>query len=171
MKHLAVLRHAKSSWDHPDLEDFSRPLNDRGRKAARKIGSALARRGFDFDYVLASTAARVRETLEGVEEKFDLCASVQFEPRIYLAEVEQLLKIVRELPESVQRPLLVGHNPGLERLLSLLAVDDEDPLYRRIARNFPTGAFALIALPQDRWKTIEPGSGRIIDLILPRELD
>ena len=171
MKRLAVLRHAKSSWDHPDLEDFDRPLNDRGWKAARKIGSALAGREFDFDCILASTAARVRETIEGVAEKFDLRAAVQFEPRIYLAEVEQLLEIVRELPENVHRPLLVGHNPGLERLLSLLAVDDEDPVYRRIAHNFPTGAFALIELPQDRWRKIEPGSGRIIDLILPKELD
>ena len=71
MKRLAVLRHAKSSWDHPDLEDFDRPLVGRGWKAARKIGRAVKRRGFDFDRVLASTAVRVRESLEGVEEILD----------------------------------------------------------------------------------------------------
>ena len=171
MKRLGVLRHAKSSWDHPDLEDFDRPLNDRGWKAARKIGSALASRGFDFDRILASTAARVRETIAGVGEKFDLREPVQFEPRIYLADVEQLLEIVRELPQSVHRALLVGHNPGLGQLLSLLAIDSEVPRYRSIARNFPTGAFALVELPQDRWQEIEPGSGRIIELILPKERD
>ena len=171
MKRLAVLRHAKSSWDQPDLEDFDRPLNERGWKAARKIGSALATRGFDFDRIVASTAVRVRETLDGVREKFALSAPIQFDSRIYLADVEQLLKIVRELPETVHRPLLVGHNPGLEQQLALLAIKDGDHFIQRVAHNFPTGAFALVDLPQDRWNRIEPGSGRIIELILPKELD
>src|SRR5579872_1788288 len=170
MKRLAVLRHAKSSWDQADLEDINRPLNERGWKAARKIGNALERRGLDFDSVLASPAARVRETIDAVRERFKLEAPVQFEPRIYLAEVEQLLEIVRDLPETVQRPLLVGHNPGLERLVSLLTIDDEEHLRQRVAHKFPTGAFALVELPQDRWKKIEPRTGRMIELILPHDL-
>ena len=171
MKKIAVLRHAKSSWDQQQLEDFDRPLSERGRKAAKRMGRALEHRGFEFDLVLASTAARVRETIDAVKEKFELEAPVVYEPRIYLADEGLLLAIVRELSESVRRPLIVGHNPGLERLLVELTRDDEDHLRERIAHKFPTGAFALVELPAHRWSEIDCGSGKIVELIVPKDLD
>lgn len=171
MKRLAVLRHAKSSWDQLELEDFDRPLSERGRKAAKRMGAELSHRGFDVDLVLASSAARVRETIDGVREKFEFDAPIVFEPRIYLADEHRLLAIVRQLSESVRRPLIVGHNPGLERLLLELTRDDEDHLRHRIAHKFPTGAFALVELPAPRWSKINSGTGKIVELILPKDLD
>lgn len=171
MKRLAVLRHAKSSWDQQQLEDFARPLSARGREAAKRMGVELTRRGLGFDYVIASPAARVRETIDGVKEKFELPASVLFEQRIYLADEQQLLSIIRELSEDVRLPLIVGHNPGLERLIVELTREDEDHLRERVARKFPTGAFALLELPATRWPEIKNGSGKIAELILPRDLD
>ena len=86
--------------------------------------------------------------------------------------MEQLLDIIRELPETVHQLLLVGHNPGLERLiLSQLSINDEDRFTQRIAQGFPTGAFALVELPQERWNTVGPGSGKILELILPKDPD
>ncbi len=171
MKRLAVLRHAKSSWDQQQLDDFARPLSARGRKAAKRMGVELARRGLDFDLVLASPAARVRETVDGVQEKLELRASVVFEPRIYLADGRQLFSIIRELSEDVRLPLIVGHNPGLERLVVELTREEEDHLRERVARKFPTGAFALLELPATRWSKIKEASGKIVELILPRDLD
>ena len=171
MKRLAVLRHAKSSWDDPDLDDFNRPLNERGWKAARRVGRELKRRGMRFDLVLASTAARVRETIDGVEEKFDFDAPIQFEQQIYLAGDAALLALVQSLSESISLPLLVGHNPGLERLILNLTGNDPDGLRRRVAGKFPTAALAVIELPAAAWADVKPGSGTIVELILPKELD
>ena len=171
MKRLAILRHAKSSWADPGVDDHDRPLNERGWKAARRMGSEMKHRGMRFDYVLASTAARVRETLDGVREKFDLHAEIRFEPEMYLATEEQLLALVRELPQNVSAPLLVGHNPGVEGLIIELTHDDKHGFRTEVSRKYPTGALALIDLPAKSWADVQPGSGAIAELILPRDLD
>ena len=171
MKRLAILRHAKSSWDDPGLDDFNRPLNDRGWKSARRIGRELKKRGMKFDLVLSSTAARTRETIDGLQEHFDFGAPVRFEPELYLASEATLLETVRALDEKVKAPLIVGHNPGLESLVTDLSRDDDEGLRRRVAGKFPTGALAILELPAHLWSKVEPGEGEIVELILPRELD
>ena len=171
MKRLAILRHAKSSWDDPALDDFNRPLNERGWKAARRIGRELKQRGIKFDLVLSSSAARTRETIDGVTEEYEFGAPIEFEQRLYHASEEVLLERVKALDEAVRAPLLVGHNPGLERLIGDLARDDRRGLRERVAGKFPTGAVAVIELPAKHWAEVEPGSGEIVELILPKELD
>ena len=171
MMRLAVLRHAKSSWGEPGLDDFDRPLNERGWKAARRLGRELKHRRMRFDLVLASPAARVRETIDGLQEKFDFDAPIRFEQQIYAATEGTLLEIVRRLPDTVSSPLCVGHNPGLERLILGLARDDERGLRGRIAAKFPTAALAVIEFAVKRWSDVEPGSGEVAELILAKELD
>ena len=171
MKQFALLRHAKSSWDQPGLNDFDRPLNERGWKAARRMGRELHRRGIRFDQVLASAAARVRETIDGVEEKYDFRAPVRFEPRIYMADVDTLLDLVRGIDDEASAALLVGHNPGLEQLAIALSHEDERGLRHRIRGKFPTAALALIQLPVENWADIVPGDGEIVALIVPKDLD
>ena len=171
MKRLTVLRHAKSSWDDPHLDDFDRPLNNRGWKSARRMGAEMKRRGMHFDLVLASTAARVRETIDGVQEEFDFGAPIQFEPRIYMTSEGTLMDLIRALPEKVKAPLLVGHNPDLEHLLVGLTRDDERGQRRRVPGKYPTGALAVVELPAKKWAEVAPESGEIVELILPKELD
>jgi phosphohistidine phosphatase len=171
MKRLALLRHAKSSWDDPNLDDFNRPLNERGWKAARRMGRELNHRGVRFDLVLASTAARVRETIDGVQECYEFTAPIRFEQRIYLASTDTFVSLVRGLPESTSAPLIVGHNPGLERLLAELTHDDANGRRRRIIGKYPTGAFAEVELPAEKWLDVATNSGEIVELILPKELD
>lgn len=171
MKRLAILRHAKSSWDEPGLDDFNRPLNERGWKAARRLGRELKHRRMRFDLVLASPAARVRETIDGLQEKFDFDAPIRFEQQVYAATEGTLLELVRRFPDTVNCPLCVGHNPGLERLILGLARDDRNGLRDRIAGKYPTAAFAVIELAVERWNDVEPGSGELVELIVPKELD
>lgn len=171
MKRLTLLRHAKSSWDEPDADDFDRPLNDRGRKAARRMGKALKHRKIHFDVAIASTAARVRETLDGLEETYgDFLFPVHFDQRVYLASSDELLRIVRALPADAERALIVGHNPGLERLAITLTADDDD-LRHKVEEGLPTAALVEIELPVDQWIEVGPGDGTVEELILPRELD
>ena len=171
MKRLTVLRHAKSSWDDPELDDFNRPLNERGWKAARRIGREMTSRGLRFDVVLASMAARVRETIDGIQEKYDFGAPINFERQIYEASEGTLLELVRAIPDAVGSALLIGHNPGLERLIVELTRNDERGLRDRIAGKFPTAGLAMIKLPAERWRDVEPASGEIVELIFPRDLD
>jgi phosphohistidine phosphatase len=168
---LTVLRHAKSSWDQQGLDDFDRPLNDRGRKAARRIGRELKHRHVRFDRVFASSAIRVRETLDELAKGYDRNLDVSFDDRIYAADVETLIDIVQGIPDEVHAPLLVGHNPGLQELLVRLTRDDDGGLRSKVAAKYPTAAVAIVTLPAPRWEEVAPGSGEIRELILPRELD
>jgi phosphohistidine phosphatase len=171
VKRLAIMRHAKSSWDDAALDDFNRPLNERGWKAARRMGRELAKRGLKFDLVLSSTAARTRETIDGVKENYDFAAPIEFEPQLYGASEQVLLEIVRGLDEKIRTPLIVGHNPGLEQLVAGLTRNDSSGLRERVAGKFPTAALAILEVPAKRWAEVELASGEVVELILPRELD
>ena len=171
MTMLTILRHAKSSWDDAALDDFDRPLNERGRKAARRMGQELQQRGVRFDRVIASPALRVRETLDGLSDGYGEGFEVTFDPQIYGASVRSILRLIRNIPANVQAPLLVGHNPVLQQLVLELTQDDAEGLRARVARKLPTAAVAMIELLVVRWDEVAPHSGRIRELIFPRELD
>ncbi|WP_028968887.1 SixA phosphatase family protein [Sphingomonas sp. URHD0057] len=170
MKRLTVLRHAKSSWKDRGIDDFDRPLNGRGRKAARRVGLEMKDRGLRFDIVLASPAARVRETLEGVQENCPLNVPIRIEPRIYMARVAELLELLATIPDEVSSALLVGHNTSAERLVAKLSADDDGGLRRRVEEKFPTAALAAIELPVESWADLQPENGRIVELIYPADL-
>lgn len=172
MKRLTILRHAKSNWGDASLDDFNRPLNARGWKAARRMGKELKHRNFTFDFAIASPAARVRETIDGLIDSYgEPRFPIRFEPRVYAASVETLVELVHELPPDADNVLIVGHNPGLERLVTSLTHDDGKGLRDRIAGKFPTAALAVIELQVSEWLEVEPGGGTVVELILPKELD
>lgn len=169
MKMLGLLRHGKSSWDDPALRDFDRPLKRRGNEASKSMGEELRRRGLRFDLVVASPATRVVETLHHLEEGFGEPLEPRFQENVYAASAQGLLSIVVATADSIDRLLLVGHNPGLQDLASTLA-SDEDPLVPSVTAHFPTAAFVLIELPVKSWTQVGPRTGRIVDFLRPREL-
>jgi phosphohistidine phosphatase len=170
MKTLTLLRHAKSGWDDPVSRDFDRPLNPRGRKAARTVGEAMKAQGLAFDLVLASPAQRVVETLEEVSAGYG-AIHTRFDQRLYLAPTATLMEIVRATPDPVERLLLVGHNPGLEELALCLSRRDEGGLRGEVEVKYPTGTVAEIALPVERWGEVKEGAGSLVRFIRPRDLD
>jgi phosphohistidine phosphatase len=170
MKTLILLRHAKSGWDDPVSRDFDRPLNPRGRKAARTVGQEMEAQGLAFDLVLASPARRVIETLEEVAAVYG-AFQAEFEERLYLASTATLIEIVRAAPDSAGRLLLVGHNPGLEELALCLSGRDDGALRKEVEVKYPTGTVAEIALPVERWSEVEEGAGSLVRFIRPRDLD
>lgn len=171
MKTLTLLRHAKSSWDDPVARDFDRPLNRRGRKAAHAMGREMRAQGLRFDSVLASPATRVAETIREVGETYGGALEPLFKERIYLATAETLLELVRATDESVERLLLVGHSPGMEKLALLLSEGSGGALRAQVAVKYPTAALAEIALPVERWSDVRAGIGRIDRFTRPRDLD
>ena len=172
MKILTLLRHAKSGWDDPALRDFERPLNKRGRRAARTIGREMRSLGLGFDAVIASPAVRVVETIADVAEGYGAPIRPVYDERAYLATPATLLELVRATDDGADRLLLIGHNPGLESLALLLTCDEQgDGLRRELEIKYPTATIAEIALEVDHWGDVDAGAGRLSRFIRPRDVD
>jgi phosphohistidine phosphatase len=171
MKILTLLRHAKSGWDDEVQRDFDRPLNRRGRKAARAVGQEMKRLELEFDRVIASPAVRVVETLADVSDGYGRAIAPDYDESIYLALTSTLLELVQATDSSVERLLLVGHNPGLESLAILLSRDDNDPAREEISVKYPTATLTEIVFPVESWSEVREGAGRIRRFIRPRDLD
>ena len=163
MKTLLLLRHAKSSWGEPGLDDHDRPLNKRGAKAAPRMGKLLRDEGLSPDAVLASSAERTQATARAVCEALDYPGDIDVRHSLYLAAPSAYLHAVRELPDEIGRALVVGHNPGLEDLLEALSGH---------ARRLPTAALAVLELPVKHWRDVElDGRARCLRVWRPKELD
>jgi phosphohistidine phosphatase len=161
VKHLLLLRHAKSSWDDPALDDHDRPLAPRGRKAATLIGARLRSDQTSVDLVLSSTALRARETVDLVAPP----GTVEIDDRLYGASADELLQRIRQVPDEVESVMLVGHNPAIHDLAAeLVAGADEQALGK-----FPTGALATLSFTGP-WRSLAPGHARLVTFVKPREL-
>ena len=160
MKTLFVLRHAKSSWDDPDLADFDRPLNDRGRKAAPFMGDVMQRNGFVPNVILSSPAARAKETAMLVNSGSASNAEIEYEDRIYEASPQTLLQVAAAIDDRHESAMMVGHNPGIEGFIRFLTGKMEP---------MPTAALAVVDLDISKWEQIGAGSGRLRKIIRPKD--
>ena len=172
---LLLLRHAKSSWDAGQKsDDHDRPLNRWGREAAPVMGSYMRDSGLIPDIVLCSTALRTTETLERVLPYFKLAPEIRRTRGLYLADWPALLKLIRELPPSRKTALLVGHNPGIERLAMALAFHPKTIAERaraeRLAEKFPTAGLAALEFSGSTWAAVKAGEGRLLDYVRPKDL-
>jgi phosphohistidine phosphatase len=162
MKHLLVLRHAKSSWKDIGISDHARPLNKRGKKAAPRMGQLLFEEDLLPDVILSSTAVRARKTVDLVVEASGFEGEIVFLEDFYHAWPSEYLDALRSLSDDIDRPMIVGHNPGMELLLEALTDESE---------RFPTAALALIKLPIDYWSQLsDETEGELLNLWLPRAL-
>jgi phosphohistidine phosphatase len=157
------MRHAKSSWADPDVADHDRPLNARGRLAATLVGSHLRQVGPPLDLVLCSSAVRARQTLELLQVTDD--RHIRIEDQLYGASPVGLLARLRMLPDAIGSVLVLGHNPGIEELATML--DRDGPAS---AQKFPTAAVARLRLPIATWTDLDWGLGWLEEFVIPRDL-
>jgi phosphohistidine phosphatase len=162
MKTLLLLRHAKSSWNEPSLQDHNRPLNKRGKHDAPLVGKLIREQGLTPDLIISSTARRAQDTANLVAENCGYDGDVELRQELYLSDTTCYLDILCSLPEKVKCVLVVGHNPDIEELLGLLTDFQEA---------FPTAALAQVELPIASWKNLtEATDGYLKNLWRPREL-
>lgn len=171
MRRLMLLRHAKSDWANPATRDQDRPLNARGREAAPRMGTYMARHGLVPDLVIASPATRVMDTLALVLPAFARQPKTIPDARLYETDADEHLKVVKETHRLTHSLLLVGHNPSLAELASLLMASGDVEARQRLIEKFPTAALAVIDFPLDDWSKIHPKSGRLDRFVLPKALD
>ncbi len=157
---LILMRHAKSSWGDPGLADHDRPLNARGRRSARALGSWLRAQGLRPDQVLSSSARRTRETFAGL----DIAAEAVFTEALYHAGPAELFKALRGA--TGRCVLMLGHNPGIAYFAAeLLRTAPDHPRFH----DYPTCA-TLVAEFDSPWNRVAPHAGRVRAFVIPREL-
>jgi len=160
MKTLLVLRHAKSSWNDPALDDQERPLNKRGRRDAPRMGELVRECGLIPDVIISSDAVRARLTAEAVAEAARYAGEILLDPRLYLACPADILSLLTTVRENAGTVMIVGHNPGLETLVEQLTGERQD---------LPTAALAQIHLPIDQWRDLDGSTrGTLADVWRPK---
>ena len=168
VRQLLLLRHAKSSWDDPKLDDFDRPLDSRGLKTAPLMGRELARRGWLPDLALVSPALRTRDTWRLVAAELPKHVPAEFAEDIYEAAPAAILARVRRTDATSL--LLIGHNPGLQQFAMRLAGPGSDEgVFKKIEAKFPTGALARFTV-EDDWGSLEFGGARLTHFVRPKDV-
>lgn len=161
MKTLLLVRHAKSSWDDPDLPDEDRPLNARGKRDAPRMGKRLAARGVKVDLVLSSPATRAIKTARLLADELDYkLKNIVVDDRLYPGAVEDLLKIVHDLGNKLNRVMLVGHDPAFSKLAHHLSAD--------ISR-MPTCAVAEFKFNAKTWPDVHKATLATITFDFPKK--
>jgi phosphohistidine phosphatase len=166
VKRLFLLRHAKSSWDDPTLDDHDRPLAPRGQRASGLIAEYLERNRIGPSLVLCSSARRTRETLERVRPALG-SVEVRIERELYGASSEDLLRRLREVPDEVESVMLVGHQPAIQELALDLAAEGSE--LERVRTKFPTAALATLTF-SGRWSHLGRGDAELAAYVKPKQL-
>lgn len=162
MKNVLLMRHAKSSWKGASLPDHQRPLNQRGKRDAPRMGKFLQEQGILLDAILCSTAVRARQTAAGLLKKYTFEGEVQYFDDLYQAGPETIISILNRLPEKVDSAMVIGHNPGMDDFLELVC--DE-------CGHMPTACVAYIKYPIEGWLDLRTETlGELVHLWEPREI-
>jgi len=168
-KQLFVLRHAKSSWEDPGLDDHERPLAPRGRRAVQLLAQHVRDTGIRPDLVLCSSSRRALETLEDLAPG----GEVVIEPEFYAASAAEITERLRRVPEGVKSVMVIGHNPALQTLVLRLVggnvARSSGSYIADVQRKFPTGALATLSF-DGAWSELTPGSAELAAYVRPKSL-
>ena len=167
-RQLYILRHAKSSWDDPGLDDHERPLAPRGMRAVGVMAEHVRRREIEPVLVLCSSARRTRETLAGVEPGGEWV----IEPELYGADASTVVERLRRVPAEAPSVMLIGHNPAMQVLVLRLAASDGAPGgadLEAVRNKFPTGALATLRF-ECSWSELSSGCAQLTSFVRPKKL-
>jgi phosphohistidine phosphatase len=169
---LLLLRHAKSDWSTPGLDDHERPLNIRGTKAAPVMGRYIANKGLKPELVLCSDAVRTQATLTLVlPELGPPPPEVVFDHALYLSRPDTILDVVRDNAKDHTKTIMViSHNPGVHALALTLVGEGDKKSLRQLAMKFPTAALAVITFDAAHWPEVEPTKGNLRSFVTPKEV-
>ena len=159
MKTLLILRHAKSSWKHPELSDHDRPLNKRGKHDAPLMGQLLKEKKLVPDLIISSTAVRAKDTALAVAERVGYDNEIIFESTLYAVSPDAYIKAINNVADNgkdFSTILVIGHNPGLEELIEVLTGEMHE---------LATCDLAVIELPTKKWSNLNIRQGKLIDEI------
>jgi phosphohistidine phosphatase len=144
MKSLLLIRHAKSSWESNVLNDFDRPLNERGKKEAPEMAKSLIKKDIIIDCFVSSPARRAKKTaklfVRGYEKDEN---EILFIPDLYHASVQTFIKVVSEMNDNYEIIAIFSHNPGITEFVNILTEVQID--------NMPTCAIFAVKAEINSW--------------------
>jgi phosphohistidine phosphatase len=164
VKRLYIIRHAKSSWEDPLLDDFSRPLNDRGKRDAPRMAKRLKEKKIFPDLMLTSPARRALGTCKRMAEVLNFSEDkIKTERGLYHAEEHQILEVVKAIKDKHDVAMIFGHNPGLTSFVNKIGNQHFD--------NVPTCGIAAYEFEVEAWKEVDFGKGRLLFYDYPKNKD
>lgn len=172
MTRLILLRHAKSSWSDAALPDHDRPLNARGRHAAKQMADALIKRSYLPDVIICSTALRARKTLAPLLVLLDGTVQLTITRALYDAQAEHYPGIIKAAAQKAGSPktmLLIGHNFAIQDAALVLTNDDNTESFQALKNKFPSGAAAVLDF-ETSLTEVNAKSAKLIDYLRPRDL-
>ncbi len=163
MKHIYLLRHAKSSWKDLRLTDHERPLNPRGRRDAPRMASHIKKLNIEISEIYSSTSRRTRETIVPFIETQGLESSnVHYEQDLYHGSPPDYEYIIQNLGQNKDHVMLVGHNPGITTIA--------DQCSKRYIDNVPTGGFLILQADINDWQLFSFYNCNLVNMIIPKAL-
>ncbi len=164
MKYLYLVRHAKSSWDFPELDDFDRPLSKRGKSNAPEMGLRLAARDLELDSIISSPANRALSTSKILAEQLDFSQErIVEDDGVYHASSSGLADLIKAIPDNFKSVMVVGHNPGFTDLANYL----KEPDY--YIGNVPTCGVVAIEFAVNHWTDVSMHGGRMLFFDYPKK--
>ncbi|MEP4033981.1 histidine phosphatase family protein [Roseibium polysiphoniae] len=170
MLQLFLLRHAKSDWGNPELKDFDRPLNSRGRTAARTMGAYMEKNQLQPDLILCSSSQRTRETLAKLLPHLRRQTEIRLLNSLYDESEDNYLPIIRAKGGNAGSLMVIGHNPATEQTAHALFAEGDRVLKADMELKYPSGALAIYSCPITDWSSLEAGTAQLEQFIKPRSL-
>lgn len=161
MKTLVLVRHAKSSWNDPTLNDLDRPLNNRGKHDAPFMAELFAARAISIDLIICSPAKRARKTAKKFCKQLDYAwTDVVIDKRIYEAPASAILKVIAKIDDEVAAAMVFGHNPGFTDVANQFSPEPVD--------NVPTGGIVTMTFDTRYWRQVPELSPTAFDFDYPK---
>jgi phosphohistidine phosphatase len=162
MKTLYLVRHAKSSWKYPNLDDFERPLNKRGRKSAPFMGKILKKLKVAPDFIISSPANRAAMTARIIADMINYpLEKIRYSESIYEFSEDALIHVVKDIDAAVKKVMVVGHNPALNGLANYIG---DQPI-----SNIPTCGVYCVELDVTSWAKIGEHCGKLKFFEFPKK--
>lgn len=160
MKTLILVRHAKSSWDDPALSDEDRPLNERGKRNASKMGKRLTKRDVKVELILSSPAKRAIKTAYLLADALEYRhKDIVVDARLYPGTVNELRNVIYDLGKKLHRVMVISHHPALSMLARRFASD---------IAHMPTCAVAEFEFNAETWPDVRKATLKTASLDLPK---
>ena len=171
MIRLLLLRHAKSAWDNPDLDDIDRPLSERGERAADLMGRTIVERNLLPDLILCSPSVRTRLTLRGLRKHIADTIPHRIVDRLYDTPAADYASIIADEGGDQRTLMVIGHNPTIQRTATILTGSGDAEMHSRMLTKYPTAALAVIDFDKDAWADISEATGELKLFLRPRDLE
>jgi phosphohistidine phosphatase len=163
MKTLYVIRHAKSSWDDADKADFDRPLNERGKRDAPRMGKRLKEKKITPDLMLSSPAKRALSTCKRIAKILGYSKEkIKTDKNLYHASDDGILSVIQALKEKHSAVMIFGHNPGLTDFVNSLMSEEIG------IENIPTCGIVCFQMNIESWSQLTWGIGKMIFFDYPK---